>query len=475
MTYGWAILIIVIVAVILYSMGIFNPSSAITASITGFSSLGSVTAQVVPNSGLVLLLGDNSGYDINITNITISMNGKTSTVNPNTLISTTSSSKFFIPFSSIPASSSYSFTVIVHYTEPGQPLPGPYISTGKVFGTSTSSSGFYQLITITNSQTTPTPAPFQQMINLSISYGGWYSVTGMIASNFQNVEFFSSNGLAVPSWLENYSSSQFIYWVKLQNGIPASSSVKVYMVFFPKSYNVLNNVNDGEAPQIPCIEEGITNASKCSVYAEYDDGANVFNNYWNFAGTAVPSSMTSSGTVTVDNGVTVSFGGYLTTTTTFTYPSNIIADFGFTAPTANAGDAWYQFGYVSQSGGFTYDSSTAIAWNTYDSPPYFVSESGAGGSSDFIVHTNFLSGTAPTGSFNVGSVYWGSPSSDSGWINYGNEITQTTNIPSSALYLGINNNQGDGTAPPVPTLYWLRTRAYPPNGVMPSVSFGSIA
>ena len=40
MTYGWAILIIVIVAVILYSMGIFNPSSSITTTITGFQSLG---------------------------------------------------------------------------------------------------------------------------------------------------------------------------------------------------------------------------------------------------------------------------------------------------------------------------------------------------------------------------------------------------------------------------------------------------
>ena len=35
MTYGWAILIIVIVAVILYSMGIFNPSSSISATVTG--------------------------------------------------------------------------------------------------------------------------------------------------------------------------------------------------------------------------------------------------------------------------------------------------------------------------------------------------------------------------------------------------------------------------------------------------------
>ena len=37
MTYGWAILIIVIVAVILYSMGIFNPSSSVTFTSTGFT------------------------------------------------------------------------------------------------------------------------------------------------------------------------------------------------------------------------------------------------------------------------------------------------------------------------------------------------------------------------------------------------------------------------------------------------------
>ena len=37
MTYGWAILIIVIVAVILYSMGIFNPSSSVTFTSSGFS------------------------------------------------------------------------------------------------------------------------------------------------------------------------------------------------------------------------------------------------------------------------------------------------------------------------------------------------------------------------------------------------------------------------------------------------------
>ena len=57
MTYGWAILIIVIVAVILYSMGIFNPSSSITSTVTGFSGLGSVTAQCTANGVLRISVG----------------------------------------------------------------------------------------------------------------------------------------------------------------------------------------------------------------------------------------------------------------------------------------------------------------------------------------------------------------------------------------------------------------------------------
>ena len=49
MTYGWAILIIVIVAVILYSMGIFNPISSVTTTSTGFSPF--VVSSAVCNSG----------------------------------------------------------------------------------------------------------------------------------------------------------------------------------------------------------------------------------------------------------------------------------------------------------------------------------------------------------------------------------------------------------------------------------------
>jgi hypothetical protein len=53
MTYGWAILIIVIVAVILYSMGIFNPRASVTASSSGFSPFA-VSAALCGSSNLTV-------------------------------------------------------------------------------------------------------------------------------------------------------------------------------------------------------------------------------------------------------------------------------------------------------------------------------------------------------------------------------------------------------------------------------------
>ena len=66
------------------------------------------------------------------------------------------------------------------------------------------------------------------------------------------------------------------------------------MGFANKTTNLFNNKTTGEAPQLS------------STYAEYDDGANVFNFYNNFAGTTVPSfinTSTSPITVTANNGL----------------------------------------------------------------------------------------------------------------------------------------------------------------------------
>ena len=97
MTYGWAILIIVIVAAVLYSLGIFSPSSSISATITGFAGLGSVSAQCFPGGGLVLSLSDSLGVPIQVTKInTTNQNGKPVSANFSTTVSPGSSSYFVV-------------------------------------------------------------------------------------------------------------------------------------------------------------------------------------------------------------------------------------------------------------------------------------------------------------------------------------------------------------------------------------------
>ena len=78
MTYGWAILVIVIVAAVLYSLGIFSPSSSLSTTITGFSNLGTVNAVCLGGTSFTISMGDSTGYPINITQINLtSSSGKT--------------------------------------------------------------------------------------------------------------------------------------------------------------------------------------------------------------------------------------------------------------------------------------------------------------------------------------------------------------------------------------------------------------
>ena len=142
MTYGWAILVIVIVAGVLYSLGIFSPASSLSSTVTGFSNLGSVTGQCTANGVLRISLGDSTGYPINITSVTAkSSTGQISTFKPNStvdrnpIIQPTSNYIFSVPNVCPAAGSHYSLAVTVNYTEPGQIFPGPYPSSGIISGT----------------------------------------------------------------------------------------------------------------------------------------------------------------------------------------------------------------------------------------------------------------------------------------------------------------------------------------------------
>ncbi|MEM3875781.1 MAG: DUF2341 domain-containing protein, partial [Candidatus Micrarchaeaceae archaeon] len=210
-------------------------------------------------------------------------------------------------------------------------------------------------ITLTNSQTSPTPLQFQQIIYINPSLYKPYE-----AGNLQNIEFFYANGTIIPSWLESgnsNASSSAVYWLKLNNGIPSSSSITIYMGIASISTNLFNGNTIGEAPQLS------------ATYGEYDNGASMFNFYDNFAGTTINASRwnqvaPSVATLAQDNGITITtnalaaYGGLIllngiSTSRTFIFDGDITAISGAAGVAVGFG---LQNGNADTSGayGFTY-------------------------------------------------------------------------------------------------------------------------
>ncbi len=327
-----------------------------------------------------------------------------------------------------------------------------------------SSVTYYVPITLTNSQSTATPAPFQQMVNISESaYSSYLTYNG----NFANFEFFTSSGTVIPAWIESSNSGKLITWVKLPKGIPAESNTIIYLGFASTSSNLLSSSGTtgiGEAPQLSC---GSTPTSSCSTYAEYDDGAKVFNFYDNFAGTTLSSKWTVGGgqTYTINNGLTLN-----PSSTTYVIGINSINLFNsqqtiaeiygsFNAPVQSSPDNGQGFFIGSSSG-------NPVILGGYE---YF-------GANLYGLYTFIRSFYAefspmPTASTNYIYSWWETSSGTYAEYNYANPAS-TSNIETSGSYpLVLFNMQNMGG-----NMYvqYVRTRAYPPNDVMPSVAFGSV-
>ena len=336
-------------------------------------------------------------------------------------------------------------------------------------------------ITLTNSQASNTPAPFQQALTVnSLNY------TTYLAPNLDNVLFFYANGTIIPSWLESgklgngtvinsntlanklNQSVASLYWLKLVNGIPANSAITIYMGFEPSTISVLNkSASIGEAPQLT------------SIYAQYDGGKGVFTNYWNFNGTTLPAGWNiaySGGGVIVDNSLNLqasttnaqSFVDVALSTT------NVIADYYFIS-TGGAGvvAAWTNgvpAGRIEIGG-----TSSYLLYNGYAGYAvagqkgniYLAQSTGATG---FGVNESIL---RP----GVFSFYWISGAQHF-WGNYGSEVSaaNTTLAPGATnyLYAGGDWYYSTDAVDEIATYQWIRTRAYPPNGVMPTATFGVI-
>ncbi len=279
---------------------------------------------------------------------------------------------------------------------------------------------------------------------------GWWPLAG-------NANDHSGNGYNGVVYNVSFSgagsaSTDTTYWLKLGAGIPANSELSIYMDLYSPPYNLFNTQNTGEAPQLS------------PTYGEYDDGANVFTYYDNFAGSLVSNGYTevipSGTTITQDNGITI------TTDSSAAY-GGLVYDNGFTPPVISEADVITVSGVaagIAQQIGDT-PTSAGYDFNYWSgSVAYGSMQNGTTGAQNpALTITNGI----------IGQV-WISGSAQAYYIDYSAPHQGTLSAfsfptlvyPSMGIYADSPNSNIE--------IQWFRVRAYPPNGVMPLVAIGSL-
>lgn len=335
----------------------------------------------------------------------------------------------------------------------------------------------YVPITLENSQTIPTAAPFQQMITVdSASYESYEAV------NLENVEFFSASGAIIPSWLESGNSSATsasVYWVNLASGIGAGQSITVFMGFAATSTNLLNDTTTGEAPQLSAV--GIPSNPGSSGYAKYDDGAAIFSAYQNFANdrNVIPSGWYSSGIggpcnynqANFVNGYDVggvNGCGVIDMGSDFAVSSSSIVELQIQTLQTTGND--WQAPFVDSTSPTSFSpQGDAVEWIDSNDPcNTFNSNSGAP-----------LTVVSSLGGSNIASASGAYPpmilgiSSSHVYANYSPVLSEQGLLTPNG-YFAFATHTSSACGSNVEG-YWVRTRAAPPNGEMPSTTFGSLS
>ncbi len=332
-------------------------------------------------------------------------------------------------------------------------------ATVNTIGTSTSASSAYIQITVTNSQNSVTPTTFQQKITFNpSSYSSYESAT------LSNIRFCLDTFCSSPlyAWLESCtpscgtSATSASAWVKLTSSIAASGgTMTVYMVFLPTAIN-FDNKYWGEAPAIS------------GTYGQYDNGAKVFTVYDGFVGAALNATLwtkvTSSATVTVNNGLTVTTtaaAGYGFITSPFeTFP--LVAEAYATG--SGTGNTILGVATTHSTNSFTaLYSGYSLSWRS-GSDKMTYQPSGAQTNLHTTAQASFPAG--------IWQVIWSATATQFFMDGVGNSYTGSNNgvaIANYAIYLGDSNG-----AVSTSTFTWVRMRAYPPSNVMPTTSFGAL-
>lgn len=75
MTYGWAIALVVIIAAVLFAMGVFDTSNFVGSKAAGFSGVAVSSWQLTPGGVLNMVYQNQVGKSINIMNTTATVAG----------------------------------------------------------------------------------------------------------------------------------------------------------------------------------------------------------------------------------------------------------------------------------------------------------------------------------------------------------------------------------------------------------------
>ena len=360
----------------------------------------------------------------------------------------------------------------------GSPQNGP--SSTSTSSTSTSSTStsttsiHYVAITLTNTQTSGgTGSNFQQMLTVN----GIYTGANEINPSWNNVEFTAGNSVNGPgntilyAWCESgcTNSAASIVWVNLgsdtmaANGV-AGNTITIYMNFMPTNVMTSNTAYTGEAPQL----YGGNYAQ--SSYAQYDNGASVFSYYQSWGGlSSLPSGWSNAATISENFGAAYTVfnsaqneGGaaYTAAPPSLTSYPFVFELYGNMYQSGNAGGNAYGVGpQATPAGGDNgiwlsvgiATPAPQMSWwggqtNVVSSPAFYDVDS------DKVYTITAISSTVATA-----------------YENYAFAFSNTVGAISGLSDISIvPNNPGPITA------YWIRSRAYPPNGVMPSASLSAV-
>jgi len=393
-----------------------------------------------------------------------------------------------------------------------------YAFNSGIFGSSTNttsiSSGFIP-ITIYNTQNIPTPQPFQQDIaicNGSINIGNNFAYVNnatlfnQINPNGQNVLFFNpNNGQLLYSWYEgqlNYNGVTCdVWWINISQGIPANSNVTIYMYLGNSSANYYSQYYPYVGTNAQVIGTMKYDNGQ-DVFIAYGYFNNTFDGWQGYAFSGPFPTVTPNGIEMVNNSY-VSVSTYILPPNNWNIPkilliveeawyctqgtdTNVIALFG------NTSQQFFAENIGSTSGGATVASSSST----------FVQFQYDYGSNPSISQAVMLK-SAVTGQYlnytlfqaHGGTIYSyllvNSSYAQTGYYKYNSNqvwvpltLLDTYTINNNGYtYSNLNYNPfqygtleisaGNGIFD-IASQYvqWVVARAYPPNGVMPSIYIG---